>query len=175
LSEFHQYDGHEVEQQAQRIHSYKPSSLALSSLDWYTLSVHFLGTFALQPRLHALVLSIEVGHVHDKVFHHEHVGQRSDGALVAYVWVHPCEASKAVAPVDIHGAASADTFSARPPEGKSRVLLVLDLQEDVKYHRAAVVQVNLVRLHAWLVTEVGIPPVDFEFLQRLLLWRLAVA
>lgn len=31
-SEFHQYDGHDVEQQAQRMHSYRPSSFLRSSL-----------------------------------------------------------------------------------------------------------------------------------------------
>lgn len=32
-SEFHQYEGHEVEQQAHRMHSYRPSSFLRSSLD----------------------------------------------------------------------------------------------------------------------------------------------
>ena len=31
---FHQYEGHEVLQQAHRMHSYKPSSLRRSALDW---------------------------------------------------------------------------------------------------------------------------------------------
>lgn len=31
-----QYDGHEVEQHAHKMHSYSPSSLARSSLDWYS-------------------------------------------------------------------------------------------------------------------------------------------
>lgn len=33
-SEFHQYDGQDVEQHAHRMHSYKPSSFLRSSLDW---------------------------------------------------------------------------------------------------------------------------------------------
>lgn len=34
LSEFHQYDGQDVLQQAQRMHSYMPSSFARSSRVW---------------------------------------------------------------------------------------------------------------------------------------------
>jgi hypothetical protein len=33
-SEFHQYEGHDVEQQAQRMHSYRPSSFFRSALLW---------------------------------------------------------------------------------------------------------------------------------------------
>ena len=33
-SEFHQYEGHDVEQHAHRMHSYSPSSLARFSLFW---------------------------------------------------------------------------------------------------------------------------------------------
>merc|ERR1719502_1096049 len=34
LSEFHQYEGHDVVQHAQSTHSYRPSSFARSSLVW---------------------------------------------------------------------------------------------------------------------------------------------
>merc|ERR1711915_309282 len=36
-------------------------------------------SLSLEPGLDALVLIIEIGHVHDEVLHHEHVRQRRDG------------------------------------------------------------------------------------------------
>jgi len=47
FSAFHQYEGHEVEQQAHRMHSYKPSNLERSSTDcrYWALPFFSLASF----------------------------------------------------------------------------------------------------------------------------------
>jgi hypothetical protein len=40
--------------------------------------------------------------------------------------------------VDVHGAGAANSFAARSPEGKGRVLLVLDLQESVQHLKTTI-------------------------------------
>uniref|UniRef100_J3MPY0 Uncharacterized protein n=1 Tax=Oryza brachyantha TaxID=4533 RepID=J3MPY0_ORYBR len=72
---------------------------------------------ALEPRLDALVLAVEVGHVDDEVLDDEHVGQRRDrgcrggGGDLG-------EAGEAVVAVDVHGAAAADPLAAAAAEGE---------------------------------------------------------
>ena len=51
---------------------------------------------------------------------------------LAFITVDPTEASKRVLSIDIHGARSANTLTARTAEGKCRVYFVLDLDESVK-------------------------------------------
>ena len=53
---------------------------------------------------------------------------------------------------DIHGAGATDSLPAGPPEGQTGVHLVLDLDQSVQNHRAAVVQINLVILHLGLAS-----------------------
>ena len=47
----------------------------------------------------------------------------------------------------VHGAGATDALPAGPPEGQAGVHLVLDLDQGVQDHRAAVVQINLVIFH----------------------------
>ena len=69
LSGFHQNDGHAVEQQAQRMHSYRPFSFSRSSGDCRRsprrgrIVVH-------QPRFDAFVLAVELRHVHHEIANH---------------------------------------------------------------------------------------------------------
>lgn len=117
----------------------------------------------LQPRLDALVLVVEVGHVHDQVLDDEHVRQRRDrrGGPVGDLG----EAGEAVAAVDVHGAGPADALAAGPPEGEGRIDLVLDLDEGVEDHGAALPEVDLVVLELRLRGVVRGPPVDREGLE----------
>lgn len=81
---------------------------------------------ALQPRLNALVLVIEIGHVHYQILNHEHVWQRryrGGGGFFRDL----SKASEAVTAVDVHGAGAADPFAAGAAEREGRVDLVLDL------------------------------------------------
>jgi hypothetical protein len=120
---------------------------------------------ALEPWLDALVLAVEVGHVHHQVLDDEHVGQRRDrgrGGGAGDLG----EAGEAVVAVDVHGAAPADALAAAAAEGERRVLLVLDLEQRVQHHRPAVGQVHLVVLEVRLRRRrVRVPPVDREGLR----------
>lgn len=102
-SEFHQYEGHDVEQQAHRMHSYRPSSLRRSALVWrYSLpypvvsgpnkkrqgtTLHLEGRagelwdtyvwgrgVSLQVGLDGLVLLVEEGEIRHKIL--DDVGMR---------------------------------------------------------------------------------------------------
>lgn len=117
---------------------------------------------ALEPRLHALVLVVEVGHIDDEVLDDEHVGERRDrGGRGRRRDLG--EAGEAVVAVDVHRAAPADPLAAAAAEGERRVLLVLDLEQHVEHHRPAVGEVHLVVLEVGLRRRrVGIPPVDRE-------------
>ena len=58
------------------------------------------------------------------------------------VGLDPAEAGESVDAVDVHGATAADSLSAGPAEGQSRVQLVLDLDQTVQHHGTARVEVN---------------------------------
>merc|ERR1719370_1590209 len=60
-------------------------------------------------------------------------------------------------------AGAANALPTAPPEGKAGVHLVLDLDEGVQHHGAAVVEVHLVLLHPGLVSRLfRVPSVDGE-------------
>jgi hypothetical protein len=54
--------------------------------------------------------------------------------------------------VDVHCATSANTLPARPPERKSRVELVLNLEDGVENHGSALVEVDRVGLEVRLLS-----------------------
>lgn len=117
----------------------------------------------LQPRLNALVLIVEVSHVHDQVLDHEHVRQRRDrrGSPVRDLG----EAGETVAAVNIHSAGPADSLAAGPSEGEGRIDLVLNLDQGVEDHGTALLEVDLVVLELRLRGVVRGPPVDRECLE----------
>lgn len=106
---------------------------------------------------------VEQRHVRHEVLDDIHVGKRVDARLLGSVGGDTAQASQGVHTVDVHGTASANTLTATPPEGKSRVDLVLDTDERIQHHRSGLVQVQRVRLHLglrrWLVR---VPSVDVE-------------
>lgn len=131
--------------------------LALQDL----LPWHRRRVLPLEPGFDALILVVEVGHVHDQVLDHEHVRQRRYGG--------GCrrrrnlgETSEAVAAINVHRAGAADPLAAGAAEGEGRVDLVLDLDERVQDHRPALLQVDLVVLQLRLRRVLRVPPVDLE-------------
>jgi hypothetical protein len=72
------------------------------------------------------------------------VRQRIDLGVLAFLPVNTAKASKGILPVDVHGAATANALTAGAAEGERRVHLVLDFDERIEDHGAALVQVNLV-------------------------------
>jgi len=114
---------------------------------------------SLKPGLDALILVVEVGHVHHQVLNHEHVWQWRDRG-VRSGRRDLGEAGESVAAVDVHCAGTADAFSARSAEGEGGVELVLDLDEGVENHGTALFQIDLVLLELRLRWAVWVPPVD---------------
>src|SRR3546814_17430547 len=62
---------------------------------------------------------------------------------------------------------SSDLFPAGPAEGDRAVDLVLDLDQRVQHHRAALVEIDLERVHARVFARVGIIAIDLERLDVL--------
>ena len=118
----------------------------------------------LEPRLNALVLRVELRHVHDEVFDDVHMRQRRDDGVVLRAGVDGREAGQPIGPGDVHGARPTNALTARPPERQAGVHFVLDFDERVQHHRPALVGVDGVRLQVGLVARVGVPPVNCEVL-----------
>ena len=73
------------------------------------------------------------------------------------------QAGESVDTVDVHGARTADTLTARSAESEGRVELVLYPDERVKHHGSGLVQIELVGLHLGLLAGVvRVPAVDLE-------------
>ena len=73
------------------------------------------------------------------------------------------QASQSVNTIDVHGAATTDTFTARPTESQSRVHFVLYPDKSVQHHGSGFLQIKLVALHGgFLARLVRVPAVDLE-------------
>ena len=106
-------------------------------------------TSRLQVWLNAAVLLVEQRQVGDQVLHNMHVRERVNLAVAA-VTVDTAQAGEGVDTINVHGAATANTLTARTAESEGRVKLVLDLQKSIENHGAGLVQINLVALHVGL-------------------------
>src|SRR5690606_30761278 len=71
-------------------------------------------------------------------------------------------AGQRIGAVDVHRARTADALAARAAEGQRRVDLVLDLDQRVQDHRAALVEVDLVGIGARILVVVRAPAIDLE-------------
>jgi hypothetical protein len=60
------------------------------------------------------------------------------------------ETCQRVDSIDVHGAASANSLAATPPERQGRVHLILDPDKRIEHHGTGLVQVERVRLHLGL-------------------------
>ena len=83
LSGFHQNEGQEVEQQAQRMHSYRPSS---SGPVFRRLQPFLSGWRPVvdQIRFYLLVLTVELGHIYDQITNYRQAGQRPQNELAPF-------------------------------------------------------------------------------------------
>lgn len=103
---------------------------------------------------YTFVVYDEIGHVEPKQSSSSSIISHSYGRTPprAYTRTESVpEASQMVAPANVHGARPTDPFAARASKGERGVLLVLNLDQRVQHHRATVVQVYLVVLHARLL------------------------
>ena len=69
----------------------------------------------------------------DEILDHEHVGQRTHRHGVR-AGSDLGKAGKTVLAVDVHGARTANTLTARSSKSKGRVNLVLDLEKSIQNH-----------------------------------------
>jgi len=124
----------------------------------------------LQERLDRLVLLVELRHVRDEILDDVHVRQRVKLGSLGFASIDTRETGQGVNSVDVHGARSANSFSAGSSESKGRVEVVLDLDESIQDHGSTLREIELVRLKSrLLVGEIGVPSVDLELLHQLLL------
>jgi len=68
----------------------------------------------LQVRLNHLVLGVEIRHVYNQISQDEHVAERRNDGWLADVLIKLLNAGQSMKTVEIHGARTADSFSARP-------------------------------------------------------------
>lgn len=68
---------------------------------------------------------------------------------------------KGVLSVDVHGTASANTFTAASSESERRVDLVLDSDQGIQNHGSSLVKINCIVLHSrFLLGGVGVPSIN---------------
>lgn len=128
--------------------------------DWYVLGLQVL---PLQEGLDGFVLSVEIGHVDDEVFQHEHVPEGSDQGGLVQVCVDGSDARQGVQSVTVHGAAAADALSARAPEGECGIHIVLNVEQGVEVHGRNLLEVDVVAdVFGLVVGLFGVVAVDEE-------------
>lgn len=198
LSAFHQYDGHDVEQHAHKMHSYNPSNWARSSTSckyWaspffslplsneknekckcqWSPSHHWITQhlLALQPRLNGRVLIVEIAHVRHQISHHIHMRQRIDFTRFTHIRIDATNTGQRIRATNIHRTRTANTFTARSAERQRWIHFILNFQQCVQHHRRTIVQIQLILLHVrLLIGLVRTPAINFEcFDARLFLWR----
>lgn len=125
----------------------------LSVLNWLEvllLSLSLVG-LSLQEWVDWLVLGIEMTHVGAQVLEHEHHHQWWDGWFFIISLWDWAEAGQVMSSIDVHGARSADTFSAWSSEGEGWVNLILDFDEGIQEHGSTVIGVDVVAHVLWSI------------------------
>ncbi len=93
---------------------------------------------------------LTISHVGDQILDNIHVRQwinlgHISTRLLFPLGLNVTKASQGVTSVDVHGARSADSLTARSAEGQSGILLGFDFDESIQDHGSAVVEINGVR------------------------------
>jgi len=102
-----------------------------------------LGGLLLQEGLNRLVLGVELGQIGNKILDNVGVGQGINLGGLA-INLNLANTGEGVGTANVHGAGTANTLTAGATEGEGGVDLVLDLDEGIEDHGAAVVHVNLI-------------------------------
>ena len=89
------------------------------------------------------------------------------GRVAGSLGLDVAQAGQGVGAVDVHGARAADALPAGAAEGEGRILLVLDFEERIEDHRAAIVEVDGIGGQIRLLLLVRIPAVDLEIFDPL--------
>ena len=115
----------------------------------------------LKIRLNGSILLVEASKIGDKILNDGHVGEGVDGDGLV-VLRDTAEAGKSVTAVDVHGARTADTLTARTTESDGRVVLGLDVDQSIKNHGADLGGVDVEALETGLSIGLRIESVDLE-------------
>src|SRR6516165_3450198 len=116
----------------------------------------------LQPRLDRGILRVEIGEVGNQVLYYGLMRQRIDLDRAVFDVVHRLGAGERVLTVDVHRAGAANAFAAGAAEGEGRIDVVLDPDQAIEHHRAAVVDVDVIGVGARILPVVRIPAIDLE-------------
>jgi hypothetical protein len=76
------------------------------------LAISRRSSLLLEERFNALVLLVKVGQIWDEILYDMHVGKRINLGRLAGVSINSAQASQSVATFNVHGARTADTFTA---------------------------------------------------------------
>jgi len=141
-----------------------------NSLQVLSLSLNFL-LLSLKEWIDRLVLSIKVAHINHKVLEDEHEHEWWHGRLLGVVLWDATETSQVMPSIDVHGTGATDTFTATSSEWESRIDLILDLDECVKEHGAALAHINVVgHILGPVIGVVGIASINVKPLHGFLLF-----
>ena len=125
----------------------------------------FLGgrrRYRLQPGFDRAVLGVEVRQIRHEVLDDRHVRQRVD-LHRALDLVQTLGAGERVGAVDVHRAGTANAFATGAAQRQRRVDLVLDVEQAVEHHRAAIVDIDIVGIDARVLAVIRAPAIDAEF------------
>ena len=112
-----------------------------------------------QPRLDRGVLGVKIRQIGHQVLDHRQMRQRIDLDRAVDL-ARRLDAGERVGAVDVHRARAANALAAGAAEGQRRIDVVLDPDERIENHRAAVAGVDIVGVDARIVRVVRIPAVD---------------
>lgn len=95
-----------------------------------------------------------------------------DAESTAFHGLKHTKTSQRVHSINIHGAGTTNSFTARTPECQGRVDLVFNPYQGVQHHRSSLIQIQRVALHLGLRCGlIWVPSVDVERLDlAVLLW-----
>ncbi len=85
----------------------------------------------------------------------------------AFDFIDAIDTGQRVDAVDVHRARATDTFAARAAEGQCWVDLVLNLDQRVQDHWAAIVHVDKIRIDGWVFAIIWVPAINLELAQVL--------
>ena len=91
--------------------------------------------------------------IRDQVLNNSHICQRINRRRRAQIGNEP-RACEPVRAIHIHGARTADALATRATEGKRRVHVVLNPEESVQNHRAAIVEIDFEGIETWVLAGV---------------------
>src|SRR5690606_23227636 len=115
----------------------------------------------LEPGLNRRQLRIWYRKIRHQILYHRHVRQRVDLDLAAD-FIAALGAGKRVGAVDIHCARAADAFAARAAEGQRWVDVVLDVDQCIKHHRAAIVHIDIIDVGTRILVIIWRPAINLE-------------